>query len=61
MTVQGEKDIVQEWMENKTYSREDILEVVRNNKWRKIKQYTVAETLKPPLTRRQRDTLLSPI
>jgi hypothetical protein len=27
----------------------------------KIKQYTVAETSKPPLTRRQNDTLLSPI
>jgi hypothetical protein len=35
--------------------------VVRNNKWRKIKQYTVAETSKPPLTRRQKDTLLSTI
>jgi hypothetical protein len=61
MTVQGDKDIVQEWMENKKYSREEILEVVRNYKWRKIKQYTVAETSKPPLTRRQKDTLLSPI
>jgi hypothetical protein len=35
--------------------------VARNNKWRKIKQYTVAETSKPPLKRRQKDTLLSPI
>jgi hypothetical protein len=35
--------------------------VVRNNKWRKIKQYTVAETSKPPLRRRQKDTLMSPI
>jgi hypothetical protein len=35
--------------------------VVRNNKWRKIKQYTVAETLKSPLTRRQKDTPLCPI
>jgi hypothetical protein len=26
-----------------------------------MKQYTVAETLKPPLTRRQKDTLLSSI
>jgi hypothetical protein len=35
--------------------------VVRNNKWRNIKQYMVAETSKPPLTRRQKDTILSPI
>jgi hypothetical protein len=35
--------------------------VVRNNKWRKIKQYMVVETSKPPLIRRQKDTLLSPI
>jgi hypothetical protein len=35
--------------------------VARNNKWRKIKKYTVAETSKPPLTRRKKDTLLSPI
>jgi hypothetical protein len=35
--------------------------VARNNKWRKIKQYTVAETSKLPLTRRQKGTLLSPI
>jgi hypothetical protein len=27
----------------------------------KIKQFTIAETSKPPLTRRQKDTLLSPI
>jgi hypothetical protein len=33
--------------------------VVRNNKWRKRKQYTVPETSKPPLTRKQKDTLLS--
>jgi hypothetical protein len=32
-----------------------------DNKWRKIKQYMVAETSKPPLTRRQKDTILSPI
>jgi hypothetical protein len=61
MTVQGDKDILQEWMENKKYSREEILAVVRNNKWRNIKQYTVAETSKLPLTRRQKYTLLSPI
>jgi hypothetical protein len=35
MAVQGDKDIVQEWIENKKYSIEDILAVVRNNKWRK--------------------------
>jgi hypothetical protein len=35
--------------------------VVRSNKLRKIKRYTVAETSKPPFTRRQKDTLLSPI
>jgi hypothetical protein len=57
----SEREIVQEWMENKQYSREEIIAVVRNNKWRKIKQYTVAETLKPPLTRRQKDTILSPV
>jgi hypothetical protein len=45
----------------KNYSREDILAVVRNNKWIKMKQYTVAETSKPPLTRRQKNTILSPI
>jgi hypothetical protein len=43
------------------YSRDEILAVVRNHKWRKIKQYTVAETSKSPLTRRQKDILLSPI
>jgi hypothetical protein len=61
MTDLSEREMVQEWMENKKYSREKMLAVVRNNKWRKIKQYTVAETSKPPLTRRQKDTLLSPI
>jgi hypothetical protein len=61
MTDPSEREMVQEWMENKKYSREEILAVVRNNKWRKIKQYRVAETSKPPLTRRQKDTLLSPI
>jgi hypothetical protein len=35
--------------------------VVRNNKWRKIIQYMVPEISKPPLTRRQKDTLLSHI
>jgi hypothetical protein len=48
-------------MENKIYSREYILEVSRNNIWRKMKQYTVAENSKRSLTRRQKDTLLSPI
>jgi hypothetical protein len=48
-------------MENKKYSRGDILAVARNNKWRKMKKYTVSETLKPPLTRRQKDMLLSTI
>jgi hypothetical protein len=57
----SEREMVQEWMENKKYSRKEILAVVRNNKWRKIKQFTVAETSKHPLTRRQKDTLLSPI
>jgi hypothetical protein len=61
MTVQGDKNIVQEWMENKKYSREDILPVMRNNRWRKMKQYTVSETSKPPLKRRQKDMRLSPI
>jgi hypothetical protein len=61
MTDLSEREMVQEWMENKKYSREEILAVVRNNKWRKIKQYTVSETSKPPLTRRQKDTILSPI
>jgi hypothetical protein len=40
MTVLSERKMVQEWMENKKYSREEILAVVRNTKWRKIKQYT---------------------
>jgi hypothetical protein len=61
MTDLSEREMVQEWMENNKYSQEEILAVVRNNRWRKIKQYTVAETLKPPLTRRQNNTLLSPI
>jgi hypothetical protein len=61
MTDTSEREMVQEWMENKKYSREEILAVVRNNKWRKIKQCTVDETSKPPLTRRHKDTLLSPI
>jgi hypothetical protein len=52
MTDLSEREMVQEWMENKKYSREEVIAVVRNNKWRKIKQYTVAETSKPPLTRR---------
>jgi hypothetical protein len=59
MTDQGDREIVQEWMENNKYSREDILAVARNNKWRKMKQYTVAETSKPPLTRIQKDMILS--
>jgi hypothetical protein len=37
------------------------LAVARNNKWRKMKEHTVADTSKLPLTRRQKDTLLSPI
>jgi hypothetical protein len=61
MTDLSEREMVQEWMENKKYSREEIFALVRNNKWRKIKQYTVAETSKPPLTRRHKYTLLSPI
>jgi hypothetical protein len=61
MTDLSEREIVQEWMENNKYLREEILAVERNKRWRKIKQYTVAETSKPPLTRRQKDTLLSPI
>jgi hypothetical protein len=61
MTDQGDREIVQEWMENKKYSGEELLAVVRNNTWRQMKQYTVPETLKPPLTRKQKDTLLSPI
>jgi hypothetical protein len=61
MTDLSEREMVQEWMENKKYSREEIFAVVRNKKWRKIKQYTVAETSKPPLTRRHKDTILSPI
>jgi hypothetical protein len=32
MTVQGDMEIVKEWMENNTYSREDILALVRNIK-----------------------------
>jgi hypothetical protein len=61
MTDLSEREMVQEWMENKKYSRDEILAVARNNRWRKIKQYTVDENSKPPLTRRQKDTLLSPI
>jgi hypothetical protein len=61
MTDLSEREMVQEWMENKKKSREEIIAVVRNNKWRKIKQYKVAETSKPPLTRIHKDTLLSPI
>jgi hypothetical protein len=55
------KEKVQECMETKKYSREEILAVARNNKWIEIKQYTVAETLKPPFPRRKKDTILSPI
>jgi hypothetical protein len=61
MTDLSEREIVQEWMENKTYSLEDLLSVVRNNKCRQRKQYTVPETSKLPLTRKQKYTLLSPI
>jgi hypothetical protein len=61
MTDLTERRMVQEWMETKKYSRDEILAVVRNNRRRKIKQYTVAENSKPPLTRRQNDILLSPI
>jgi hypothetical protein len=61
MIDQGDMEIVQKWMENKKYSREDLLAVVRNNTSRQRKQYTVPETSKPLLTRKQKDTLLSPI
>jgi hypothetical protein len=37
------------------------LTVERNNKWIQSKQYTVPETSKLLLTRKQRDTILSPI
>jgi hypothetical protein len=61
MTDLSEREMVQEWMENKRYSREDLLEVVRNNKWIHRKKYTVPETSKIPLTRKHKRTLLSPI
>jgi hypothetical protein len=61
MTDLTERRVVQEWMENKKYSQDEVIAVVRNNRWRKIKPYTVSENSKPPLTRRQNDTLLSPI
>jgi hypothetical protein len=61
MTDLSEREMLQEWMEDKRYSREDLLAVMRNNKWIQRKQYTVPETSKQPLTRKQKDTLLSPI
>jgi hypothetical protein len=33
MTDLSEREMVQEWMENKKYSRDEILAVVRKNKW----------------------------
>jgi hypothetical protein len=61
MTDPDDKGMVMEWLENKRYSREELLAVVRNKKWRQQKQCTVPETSKLPLTRKQKDTLLSPI
>jgi hypothetical protein len=59
MTDPGDRGMVQEWLENKRYSRKELLTVARNNKWRKRKQYMVPETSKLPLTRKQKYTLLS--
>jgi hypothetical protein len=43
-----------------TYSKEDLLTVARNNKWRQRKLFnTVPETSKLPLIRKQKYTLLS--
>jgi hypothetical protein len=47
ITDLGERGMVQEWLENKRYSRKELL--------------TVRETSKLPLSRKQKDTLLSPI
>jgi hypothetical protein len=44
MTDLSERELMQKWMESKIYSREDLLAVVRNNKWRQRKQYTVPKT-----------------
>jgi hypothetical protein len=54
----GDREIVQEWTENKKYSRKELLTVVGNNKWRQRKQHTVPKTSKLMLTRKQKDTLL---
>jgi hypothetical protein len=35
MTDLTEREMVQEWMENKKYSRDESIAVVRNNRWRK--------------------------
>jgi hypothetical protein len=60
MTVLGDREIMQEWMENKKYSQEDLLAAVRNDKWRQRTQFnTVPETSKLPLTRKHKDTILS--
>jgi hypothetical protein len=61
LTDPGDRGMVQEWLENKIYYREELLMVVGNNKWRQRKQYTVPETSKLPLTKKQKYTLLYPI
>jgi hypothetical protein len=61
MTYLGDRGMVQEWLENKRYSRGELLTAVRNNKWRQRKQYAVPETSKLALTRNHKDTLLYPI
>jgi hypothetical protein len=38
MTDLGDREIVHEWMENRKYSPEDLLVVVRNNTWRQRRQ-----------------------
>jgi hypothetical protein len=47
----GDRETVQEWMENKKYSPEDLLIVARNNKWtidKKTEIHTIVSDSKNP-------------
>jgi hypothetical protein len=61
LTDPGDRGMVQEWLENNKYYRKWLLTLERNNKWRLMNQYMVADTSKLLLTRKQKYTILSPI
>jgi hypothetical protein len=62
MTDLGKRRMVQEWLKKKDIHKRNYQQWrARNNEWRQRKKYTVPETLNPPLTRKQKYRLLSPI